>query len=180
KYLRQAVSITGLDTSAFARAVSAAQEIYGKFDWQFTDGTMMLWATSDVNQGQAECLDIANHYFTLKQSTQGLSSIAFQKEVDPHGVLANMAVGDAVHSYIHMDDNEVQYFTRLKGVSGERKFNPQLFHVSNIIQVQLSFVVIPVRGNNYKMLVVLHSMVLLDGTFSKVDTLNLTWPKEAH
>ncbi|KAF8225957.1 hypothetical protein L208DRAFT_1304319, partial [Tricholoma matsutake] len=92
----QAVSITSLNMAAFARAVSAAQEIYGKFDQQFADGTMMLWATSDVDQGQAECLDIANCYFTPKQSIHGLSSIAFQKEVDPHGVLVNMAVGDAV------------------------------------------------------------------------------------
>ncbi|KAF8229178.1 hypothetical protein L208DRAFT_1287968, partial [Tricholoma matsutake] len=45
---------------------------------------------------------------------------------------------------------------------------PQLFCVGDIVQVQLSFMVIPVRGNNYKMLIVLCSMALLDGTFSKV------------
>jgi len=42
---------------------------------------------------------------------------------------------------------------------------PQLFH---IVQVQLSFVAIPVQGNNYKMLVVLCLMALLDGTLRKV------------
>jgi hypothetical protein len=121
KYLRQGVSITGFDTSIFARAISAAQEIYGKFDRQFADGTLLSWATSHLDHEDAVCLDIANRYFTLKRNTRGLPSVPFQEEVDPRRVLVNMAAGDAVHSYIHTDDNQVQYFSTFKGLAGERK-----------------------------------------------------------
>jgi len=48
-------------------------------------------------------------------------SATFQKEVDPHRVLVNMAASDAVYSYIHTEDNQVQYFMMFKGSGGERK-----------------------------------------------------------
>ncbi|KAF8220722.1 hypothetical protein L208DRAFT_1020340, partial [Tricholoma matsutake] len=98
----------------------------------------------------------------------------FQKDVDPYGVLVNVVVSDAMHSYIHTDDNQVQYFTTFKGVGSERRFEscgPQIFRIGDIVQVQVSFVTIPVQGNKHKMLVVLRSMALLDGSLSKVCTL---------
>ncbi|KAF8231235.1 hypothetical protein L208DRAFT_1278171, partial [Tricholoma matsutake] len=53
--------------------------------------------------------------------------------------------------YVHMEDNIVHYFTMQKDVSGKRKFEscePQMFHVGDIVQLQLSFVVIPVKGGH--------------------------------
>ncbi|KAF8227014.1 hypothetical protein L208DRAFT_1298824, partial [Tricholoma matsutake] len=171
KYLQQAVSITGFNMPAFAREISVAQEIYGKCDQQLADGMMGSWAILHADQSQVKCLDMANHYFTPKRAARGQPNIAFQKEVDPYGVLANMVVSNAMHSYIHMDDNQVQYFTTFKGVGSERRFEscgPQIFCRGNIVQVQVSFVTILVWGNKYKMLVVLCSMALLDGSLSKV------------
>ena len=80
----------------FARAISTAQEIYGRFDQQFAEGMLLSWAMSHLDHKKAECLDITNHYFTLKRNAGGLSSISFQEEVDPYayGVLVNMAAGD--------------------------------------------------------------------------------------
>jgi len=52
---------------------------------------------------------------------EGYLSVCFQEEVDPYRVLVNMAVGDAAYSYVHTDDNQVQYFMTLKGVGGQRK-----------------------------------------------------------
>ncbi|KAF8231699.1 hypothetical protein L208DRAFT_1275604, partial [Tricholoma matsutake] len=69
KYLRQGVLITGFDMPIFARAISAAQEIYGKFDQQFADGMLLSWAMSHPDHEDAVCLDIANHYFTPKRNT---------------------------------------------------------------------------------------------------------------
>ena len=57
----------------------------------------------------------------LAQVAQGQLNIAFQKDVDPDGVLANMVVSNAMHSYIHTDDNQVQCFTTFKGVGSERR-----------------------------------------------------------
>ena len=43
---------------------------------------------------------------------------------------------------------------------------PQIFRVGDIVQAQLSFVVIPVKGRRRKMLTVLRSLALLDGKFA--------------
>jgi hypothetical protein len=45
-----------------------------------------------------------------------------------------------------------------------------MFRIGDIVQVQLSFVVIPVKNGRRKMLSVLRSLALLDGSFSKVYT----------
>ena len=127
--------ITGFDTLTFAREISAAQEIYGKFDQQFTEGTLLSWATSHLDHEKAECLDIANCYFIPKQNTGGLSSVSVQEEVDPYRVLVDMAAGNAVYFYVHTDNNQVQYFTTLKGVGA---------HCS----VKIDNIPVPSKGQN--------------------------------
>jgi len=95
-----------------------------------------------------------------------------------------MMKGDGLTTYIHTEDNIVQYFDTKKDAEGNvklvtyiviRKYNlphngprffscePQMFHIGDIVQVQLSFVVIPVKGGHQKMLSVLCSLALLDG-----------------
>ncbi|KAF8234667.1 hypothetical protein L208DRAFT_1151686, partial [Tricholoma matsutake] len=67
--------------------------------------------------------------------------------------------------YIHTEDNQVQYFMAHRDSNGHRKFQacePQMFCVGDIVQVQLSFVVIPLKGGQRKMLTVLQSVALLD------------------
>jgi len=82
---------------------------------------LLSWAMSHLNHEKAECLDIVNCYFTPKRNAGGLPSVSFQEEVDPYGVLVNMAAGNAVYSYVYTDNNQVQYFTTSKGVGGQRK-----------------------------------------------------------
>jgi hypothetical protein len=48
------------------------------------------------------------------------------------------------------------------------KCEPQMFRVGDIVEVQLSFVGVPIKEKHRKMLVVLRSMALLDGQFSMV------------
>jgi hypothetical protein len=43
---------------------------------------------------------------------------------------------------------------------------PQMFRVGDIVQVQLSFVVIPVKAGRRRMLTVLRSLALLDAAFT--------------
>ena len=45
---------------------------------------------------------------------------------------------------------------------------PQTFRKGDIVQAQLSFVVIPLKGGRRKMLTVLRSLALLDRSFSQV------------
>jgi hypothetical protein len=43
-----------------------------------------------------------------------------------------------------------------------------MFRIGDIVQAQLSFVVIPVKGGHRKMLTILRSLALLDRSFSQV------------
>src|SRR6266704_1117474 len=52
---------------------------------------------------------------------------------------------------------------------------PQVFRLGDIVEAQVSFVVIPVRGGRRKMLTVLRSLALIKGNFKKVST-KLTGP----
>lgn len=45
---------------------------------------------------------------------------------------------------------------------------PQMFRVGDIVQAQVSFIVIPMKGGRRKMLTVLRSLALLDGSLSTV------------
>jgi hypothetical protein len=45
---------------------------------------------------------------------------------------------------------------------------PQSFRIGDIVEVQMSFIAVPLKGQNYKMLTVVHSVALLDGFFSQV------------
>ena len=58
-------------------------------------------------------------------------------------------------------ENNLQ-FSRFK------KCELQVFHVGDIVEVQLSFIGIPLKEKCRKMLVMLRSMALLDGWFSMV------------
>jgi hypothetical protein len=57
--------------------------------------------------------------------------------------------------------------TNLQSIRFE-KCGPQTFHVGDLVEIQLSFVGVPLKEKRRKVLVVLRSMALLDGRFSIV------------
>jgi hypothetical protein len=45
---------------------------------------------------------------------------------------------------------------------------PQIFRIGDIVEVQMSFVCVPLKEQNFKLLTVLHSIALIDSTFTQV------------
>ena len=45
---------------------------------------------------------------------------------------------------------------------------PQIYRVGDIVEAQISFVAIPLKGQKYKMSPILHSIALIDGSFTTV------------
>jgi len=108
-----------------------------------------------------------------------------------------LAKGNGLTAYIHTEDNVVQHYNTKRDAEGNTKSvtyivkkkssltsywtsrfiscKPQVFHIVDIIQVQLSFIVIPVNGGHQKILSVLCSLALLDGSFCKVYCMSLTF-----
>ena len=168
----------------FSSALDAAHMIYKHFDRQFPEGLLDAWSTDST----LDSLDISNCYLTPLKNVSGLESVPFHKGVDPRNILRDMAKND----HIHTEDNYVAYFQMHRDSDGHRKYvqsmhnnffrwnsllfwpgicrfktcEPQTFRVGDIVQVQLSFVVIPVKAGRRKMLTVLRSLALVNETFT--------------
>lgn len=119
KYLRQNISLTGLGSSTFTRALDAAQMIYKHFDRQFPEGLLDSWSpTTHATNPSLNSLDISNRYLTpLRDVSSSAESVPFHKGVDPRNILTDMAK----NNHIHTEDNYVEYFSTHRDSDGQRR-----------------------------------------------------------
>ncbi|KAF8226541.1 hypothetical protein L208DRAFT_1442303 [Tricholoma matsutake] len=117
---------------------------------------------------------------TPAKDVPGLQSTPFMAGVDSHSILEEM-LSNKEKAYTHTEDNKVFYYKSSKDVDGGQRFDqcgPQIFRRGDIVEVQVSFVAVPIRSGSptklrRKMLVVLRSIALLDPDLS---TCKLTLP----
>jgi hypothetical protein len=70
-----------------------------------------------------------------------------------------------------------QSYTLRAVVDKENSFNetrPHVFQEGDIVEIQVSFIVIPLREQNSRMSVVLRSISLLEGKFTQVKKFTIT------
>ncbi|KAF8873003.1 hypothetical protein BD779DRAFT_1452340, partial [Infundibulicybe gibba] len=166
RYLRQGITITGLGSPTFEYAINAAVDISRMFDRQFPEGKMEPWTAPTTDEGQS-CIELSNRYFTPKRDAPRMIHIPFPESVDPHGILERMTKGE----YIHGEENVVEYYTCSREGSGEERFQaakPHVFRIGDLVEAQVSFAVVPLKGGKCKMLCILRSIALLDGQFVQV------------
>ena len=121
KFLRQAITLSGLGSPTFKNALMAANEIYGRFDRQLSEGILDSWDSSPVDDNEFPCLNMSNRYLMLVNKAHGLEAIPFHKGVDPRWILQNMVKGDALTTHVHTEDNQVQYFSTKRDAEGSMK-----------------------------------------------------------
>jgi len=175
-YMRQSIMLTGLSLPKFNDALASTHAIEDVFRQQMEDGTMEAWAPSNF-QGHPS-IDIGNRYFTPRQQAiQYDRQVSFSAVVDPDRILS-MAMGN---DFIHTEDNEVEYYEARKDARGtkwvmERRcsltkltisnrhydINPKTICVGDIVEVQVSFEAIHMRGNRSKMTIKLRAITVLD------------------
>ncbi|KAF8229840.1 hypothetical protein L208DRAFT_1046777, partial [Tricholoma matsutake] len=165
KYLHQGITLSGLGTPTFDQAILAAQEVYSHFNRQFLEGILESWNDSP---GNLSTIDMSNQYLTPSTEARGQESIPFFKGVDPQNILQNMTRGNTLNMYVHTEDNQVQYFVLCRGSKAQNdrfeECKPQQFRVGDFVQVQISFIVMTIKGGSCKMMTVLQSLALLDGS----------------
>ncbi|KAF8890904.1 hypothetical protein BD779DRAFT_1671044 [Infundibulicybe gibba] len=94
-----------------------------------------------------------------------MAHIPFGASIDPHGYLESMVK----HGYVHGEDNVVEYYTQdVGGGNSFSKAKPQVFRVGDLVDVQVSFVVVELRQQMFKMVPVLHTIALVDGNFTQM------------
>lgn len=96
--------LTGLDTEIFERAVESIVLIHTVFSRQFKEGLWENWRPSIFGSGQA--LDLSNRYFTSRRVDTQATSVPFRKDVDPEGILSQIAGVEL----IHCEENRVLYY----------------------------------------------------------------------
>ncbi|KAF8075764.1 hypothetical protein FPV67DRAFT_1407739 [Lyophyllum atratum] len=167
KYLRQNITLSGLGTPTFRDAMRSTGEIFGLFDRQFNEGFLQPWVATMDPSGGEDLLEASNRYLTPKRDASAASAVEFDHEVDPKGTLQAMAGND----HFHTDDNVVLYYKRRTEDDGRysyQKIGPQSFRTGDIVEIQVSFVVVPLKGEKYKMISVLRSIAFIDGNFKQV------------
>ena len=85
--------LSELGSPTFKNALMAANEIYGCFNHQFSEGILDSWNSLPVDDNEFPCLNMSNRYLTLVNKAHGLEAILFHKRVAPRGFLQNMVKG---------------------------------------------------------------------------------------
>ena len=185
-YIWQGVVLIGIRTPTFMNTAEAVQDIHSCFDRQFQEGALKdLQGPKHVNQ-----LSMSNRYFMLACEANEMQAVAFLPGVDPTKILHGMAQEDSSCTYIHMEDNQVHYYKTHRDKAGVirsvssainhvrnwwiiyryKRCEPQVFRVGDIIEAQVSFIAILIKGGQRKMLTVLWSLALIKANFKKVCT----------
>ncbi|KAF8701059.1 hypothetical protein AX14_000592 [Amanita brunnescens Koide BX004] len=165
RFLRQAVSLTGLGTATFDLGMQGVLDVYAMFSSHVPRESLKTCENCNT-YGEHTSIDISNRYFTSVRNAINERSVSFSKDEDPLGLLARLESPN----YIHCESNVVEYFERVTKSSGDlryQKISPVRFSVGDIVEAQLIFLLVPAERNKYQMQMVLQSLTLLNNTFSQ-------------
>ncbi|KIM38065.1 hypothetical protein M413DRAFT_76431 [Hebeloma cylindrosporum] len=166
KHLRQSLTVTGLNTATFqtvSENIGAVHHFFKRFIGK--DALQDITAIGQFEEYMS--IDMGNRYFTPRRDAPLATETPFSADVDPHGYLMN-AAGTTL---IHMEENEVYYYERILEENGtDYRFvttKPIMFCNGDIVEVQVSFALLPLREKKFKLSLILRSISLLDATYSQ-------------
>jgi hypothetical protein len=181
KYLRQSVMLTGFGSDIIKKAIDNIRYIHGLFDQEFMQGELEAWTPGRF--GQFDAIDISNRYFTRRCDMNGEAPIQFSHAIDPENILTNALSND----FVHIQENVVEYYeavekdnkikweycysfqrTTYKNAYRYIDINPGRIQRGDVLEIQASFIVVPLKAKKYKMLVVLRAITVLDNSATKV------------
>ncbi|KAI0083655.1 hypothetical protein BDY19DRAFT_899974, partial [Irpex rosettiformis] len=155
--VKQSVVLTDLGNKEFEAAARGVLEIHTLFASTLPDNSLVPW--KPMKDGEFVCLEFSNRYFSLgRNSSSGL--IELDKDVDPLGILrARCPTGE------HTEDNVVLYYEQhLDPESKEKAYvtcKPVRVRVGQLVEIQVSFCVVPIAKGRYTMLSKLRSVCIL-------------------
>ncbi|TFK61819.1 hypothetical protein BDN72DRAFT_903764 [Pluteus cervinus] len=163
-FLRQQITLSGLNISEFEYAVDKARDIYHKFRRFFPEKQLLTWPELKCVISEGRTLTLGNRYFTRRSEAPTLQPIPFELCVDPNRILAGCVNAHLFHSA----DNTVNYYQRYKedGVLAHNIIPPQNFRIGDIVDTQFCFVVYRMRTGEYTLRLMLYSITLVDGKLS--------------
>ncbi|PPQ74297.1 hypothetical protein CVT24_001333 [Panaeolus cyanescens] len=169
-FFRQAVTIAIVDDTVCDRVLEQIGRVQNIFKRQYGDNLIDScgFATTVTGPVSYNTFDISNRLFKKKSDANGEPQRMLGSSVDPDGTI--QTAGNA-SGLVHTADNEVFYFERKKdAVKGQYKFvtaEPTIFQIGDIVEVQLSFVALPLHQRKRRLSLLLRSIGLMDAKYSK-------------
>lgn len=191
RHLRQSIELTGLNTPIFQTCITNIQQIHTIFAQHMAEGTLEDFQLSMFQD--STCITAGTHYITSRHEDWHSPAILIPRSLDPKGILASHCIGEQFYG----PENEVLYYgvvstegkpTRCVSQSVPSNITliphhvrfagigPMIFKVGDIVEVQMTAAVIPLKNARFKMILNLHSLALLDGSYSRVRTNCLNAP----
>ncbi|KAI1783260.1 hypothetical protein LXA43DRAFT_1067803 [Ganoderma leucocontextum] len=166
--LQQSITLTGLGTKSFDAAVCGVQTVYQVFNNHVSRAGGRLREWTPGRCGQDLTLTFANRYLTSSRDLGDEASVDLSAIVDPFNVLRPL-----IKSEVHTADNVVEYWERRQGgdsrytlciipIKEYAEIKPGLFMLTNLVEVQVSFVIVRVARQEHVFVPKLRAICLLD------------------
>ncbi|KIM72994.1 hypothetical protein PILCRDRAFT_81471, partial [Piloderma croceum F 1598] len=173
KYMHQSVHITGLNDPLFVKALEnlaaiprgtcAQNPLHNNiFERHVDKNDFDHW--SPISHATNTAIEFRNQYFTYRHDDPHALSVPLTQNVDPTGQLATLAGPDLFHG----EDNVVVYCAKLAGSSKFKPISPCAIRVGDIIEVQMSLLLTPIKNGRFKMIIVLRGIAILNTSFTDV------------
>ncbi|KAF8234242.1 hypothetical protein L208DRAFT_1263024, partial [Tricholoma matsutake] len=157
------VTLLGCGTPTFEDALDAAHEIYGIFDHSIEDMTLESWTLATVPTTHGKALKASNRYLTAKCDAPGMDPIPIPALIDPCGILDKLTKEGYKSLTMLRVLNNIQ-MPRVEAVG------LHIFQIRDIVKIQVSFIVVPLKVKKHKIIVMLRPIVLLNLHYSQVRT----------
>ena len=180
--MKQAVTLTGLGSQSFHTAVRGVSAIYHTFKMHLSArGCQLRTWVPGCDAGQSLTLTFSNRILTSAKDAEGETEQDLGRLVDPFNVLRPL-----LRTEVHTTENNVDYWKRTLGsTSGGstyvpsmlltrvrhssclavrmrfEQYKPEMFNLSNMVEVQVSFQVVRVGRHDYVFIPKLRAMCLL-------------------
>ncbi|PPR07618.1 hypothetical protein CVT24_004171 [Panaeolus cyanescens] len=170
QFYRQAVTIAVVDEDICERFIEQIGRVQNIFKRHYGDGLNDSCAFTTFVPGKISynTFDISNRLFKKRADADGEQLRTLGQAIDPDGNVQRTADSNG---FVHTTDNEVFYFERKKDpIKGQYRFvaaEPTIFQVGDIVEVQMSFVGLPLHHRKRKLSLMLRTVGLMDAKFSK-------------
>lgn len=88
-------------------------DVYALFSSYVSRDTMKNWENGST-YGENTAIDLSNRYFSSVKKASTGKCVAFDKDVDPYGILTGLESAQ----HVHCENNVVEYYERIQKASG--------------------------------------------------------------
>ncbi|KAH8109532.1 hypothetical protein DFH11DRAFT_1548161 [Phellopilus nigrolimitatus] len=155
RHLQQNVTLCGLSCESFDQILQNIAFIDRKLSREFVAKDWVSWEPNIYEEHRS--FEVSNRLLTPSWQCKSSTSEPIPENVDPRGVLQGLVEKGEVK---YLKDNEVKFYHHKDGKY--RKAGPTHFREGDIVEVQLSFCVIPTREKKHRMKIALRSIALED------------------